>query len=635
MIKLGLDVTDPQTRSRVEKQWAAVYALRRAVQRDARARVDAFWAAPCERATDGPRAVQDRLGLTRKGLEAAASGHVDASRWMRAHVTKALALHVADEVWETVNRHLFPDRSGKRAGRPRVGGWFDFTRIPGRAKSHTKEAPVWETWRLAGSLQGHLDTYGTHPGLTVAEAVLVDRGASLLTQPKRMRVPVPPVKNGRADWWGFDGPLTVVFSGLPAGDLVLPVRLPQGSGTFPRLAHFLADPTVWHKIDLVRVQDRHAPGGWRYYAHLLVLAAGYQAESTLARRAGVPTGRVAGVDGNVSSIAVVSMPANVTEAADAAGVTVTYLSATPEQRAAAARAAKRARDRQRALDRSRRNANRDQYTPSVRQVERAARRASAGLTPRIVDTPTGARVANTAGIPTRAYRKDTLSQSYRRTRADHAADARAASQAKRARAAEFAQQIITTHGSTFTVEHVSMAAWARQWGRGIALFSPGMLVTALDHEARATGGTLTRAGTVQTALSQHCLCGRREKKPLSQRTHVCPACGLVADRDVLAAANAACVTLTHPYDPRTARVDPELHAALQRRVAAQQEALHRPTAASPPAHPSRRVGHGSHDGVVTSTGEPSPHPALPRNRHPVPSPEQADPARTHPLRVNS
>jgi hypothetical protein len=61
----------------------------------------------------------------------------------------------------------------------------------------------------------------------------------------------------------------VVFTGLPGGDLVLPVRLPQGAGQWAHLCHFLAHPGVWHKMDLVHVRDRRAPGGWRYYAHLL------------------------------------------------------------------------------------------------------------------------------------------------------------------------------------------------------------------------------------------------------------------------------------------------------------------------------------------------------------------------------
>jgi hypothetical protein len=177
---------------------------------------------------------------------------------MRAHVTKALALHVADEVWKTADRHLFVDKSGRRHGPPRVGDWFGFTRIPGRARSHTKTRPTWETWRLVGTLQSHLDGYATAPGVTVAEAVLATPGTSVFAQPKA--IPAP----GNQGWWAYTGPLAVVFTGLPGGDLVMPVRLPQGAGAFPRLAHYLADPGTWHKIDLVRVRDRRAPGGWRY-----------------------------------------------------------------------------------------------------------------------------------------------------------------------------------------------------------------------------------------------------------------------------------------------------------------------------------------------------------------------------------
>ena len=85
----------------------------------------------------------------------------------------------------------------------------------------------------------------------------------------------------------------MVFTGLPAGDLVLPVRLPQGGGQWAHLCDFLADPHVWHKIDLVR-GHRKAPGGWRYYAHLLVHQAGYQSVATRARRAQIPAGDAGG-----------------------------------------------------------------------------------------------------------------------------------------------------------------------------------------------------------------------------------------------------------------------------------------------------------------------------------------------------
>jgi Putative transposase DNA-binding domain len=127
------------------------------------------------------------------------------------------------------------------------------------------------------------------------------------------------------------------------------------------------------------------------------------------------------------------------------------------------------------------------------------------------------------------------------------------------------------HGNTITIEDCRISTWAKLWGKRIALFSPGMLVSALESECAATGGQLYRAGTRWTALSQHCLCGGRVAKTLDQRTHDCAHCGLHADRDIVSATLAACVDLTDPEDPRTARVDYELAHVLRTRLAPQQE----------------------------------------------------------------
>ncbi|MDA9912921.1 transposase [Candidatus Nanopelagicales bacterium] len=564
VIKLELDLSDDQTRSGVEGQWEAVYRLRKALQRDAHARVNAYWAAPHERAQD-PKSVRERLGVSRKGMESAAKAHVENSKWMRDHLTKATALHVADEVWESIDRHLFADSSGKRHGKPKIGSWFDFTRIPGRAKSHTKKTRTWETYRLVGTVAGHLTMY-QHPDLIKQERAVdaVPAGVSVLAQPRRLP---PPVKPERGSWWGHDGVMAVVYTGLPAGDLVLPVRLPQGSGRWPHLHYFLADPSVWHRIDLVRVQDRKTQGGWRYYAHLMVLKPGYVSESTRERRSATPTDRHAGVDGNVSNLAVVSV--NATGHAD---LRMGHVKVSEQQRQTSTRAAQKARRRQKALDRSRRSANTDQYDQSVRQAKRAARRSADGLTERQVLTPTGARVANKAGAPKRAYRRDTLSKTYRKTRADHASDSRATSQAKQARAKHLAAQIIATHGANLVVEDCNISTWAKLWGKGIQLFSPGMLIKALEQEAKANGGELLKASTRTTAMSQHCLCGQRVSKTLADRVHNCPSCGLGADRDLISAALAACVTFTDSANPSTAKVDYELAKNLASWWEAQQEA---------------------------------------------------------------
>ncbi len=596
VIRLELDVNDPVVGRRLERHWGAVFRLRRALQRDAAARCRAYWAAHHERAAD-PKALRQRLGLTRKGIEASAKSHIEASGWMRDHLTKALGLHVADEVWETIDRHLFADTSGRRHGPPRVGSWWDFTRIPGRARSHTKTTRTWETYRLVGTLDGHLSAY-RHPQLpasvsSAAAAAQRSAGTSILAPPARMPAPGRPATRSWAD---HEGVLAVVFTGLPGGDVVLPVRLPHGAGQWPHLCHFLGDPAVWHKIDLVRVRDRKAPGGWRYYAHLLVHRGGYQSPGTRARRAQIPAGRRAGVDANVSNLALASFPDERPER-----LAIEQITCDAIQQRAAARAAKQARDRQRALDRSRRNTNADQYGPSPRQHKRAQRRADKGLAVRQIANPGGARHARADGVPLRAYRHDTLSGRYRRTRCDCAAAARGASQAKQARADQVAAGIVATHGPSFTVEDCSISTWARLWGKRIALFSPGMLVAALKRECHAAGGRLHRAGTRHTALSQHCLCGARVPKSLDQRTHDCPHCGLHGDRDVVSAILAACVTLADPDDPRTARVDYRLAHALRDGLASQQEwegsvNRHQP----PPSPDGGSARTGSHHSVASA-----------------------------------
>jgi transposase len=316
----------------------------------------------------------------------------------------------------------------------------------------------------------------------------------------------------------------------------------------------------------VRVRDRRAPGGWRYYAHLLVHQAGYHSLAARSRRAAIPADRRAGVDANVSNLAVASFPDDQPDR-----LIIDQIDCTLEQQKAAQRAANKARAWQKALDRSRRNTNPEQYGLSQRQQKRAQRRAAAGLAAKQITNPGGPRAARADGVPLRAYRHDTLSRHYQRTRSDHATASRSVSQAKQARADQVAARIVAVHGNAITVEDCRIATWARLWGKRIALFSPGMLVAALQSECAATGGTLYRAGTRSTALSQHCLCGARVPKTLAQRTHYCGECGLVADRDITSAMLAAFVELADPDDPRTARVDYRLAHALRASLASQQE----------------------------------------------------------------
>ncbi|HET7372100.1 MAG TPA: hypothetical protein VFJ20_01915 [Gemmatimonadaceae bacterium] len=534
VLRLALDTSGPVQRARLEAMFRAGFAVHRAVQSDARHRTRAYWAAPHERAKN-PAATRDRLGLSRTALEHAAYAHLDAAPHLRRFATKALAMHLADAVWNATERHLFPDATGRRHGMPHITPWYDFTRLPGRARSHTK-ANKWETYRLVGTLDGHRARYG-------------DRGGDFV-QPRRMR-PVP-----EQPWWGYRGPLAVVFTGLAGGTLILPVRLPTAPSNQPILDHHLADPNRWHKVDLVRRRAPSAPGGWRYEAHLMVLTTPYVSPGTAARRARVAIeaiDRTAGVDVNVSNITVASH-------AHGRDMRLTRIERDATQQKRDRSRAKRRHRRERALERSRRAMNAAQYQLSKRQAKRARRRAEAGRSP-VEVVPMGPRIARADGKPMQRYRADTLSASYRRGRAAQAADAAGAAQASRDRARQIAAEVVVEHGYQLVVEDTSVAAWSRSWGRSVAAFSPGMLVAAIDREARAVAavaggsGGMARAATHTTALSQHCACGTRVPKKLGERIHACPSCRLRADRDAMAAVLASFIVFAEPGVPGSARVD--------------------------------------------------------------------------------
>ncbi|MFF3515876.1 transposase [Streptomyces sp. NPDC002573] len=436
VIRLPLDLHDPATRHRTEDLFSAMWSVKRALQRDARDAVDAYWAGDVRRETDA-KARRWELGLSREGMERRAYRHMENSKHLAHHVTKALVMHQADEVFETsISRHLFPDASGRRHGRPKTGRWWDYTRIPGRARSHTTDRK-WETFRLHGTLAGHLDTYRhrsmDRQVLTPEQAAALPAGTAVLAQPRHLPTPARPEgriatgeatakntpKTRAATWWDHTGPLAVVFTGgadSSRGDLVLPVRLPSGSGRWPYLLHFLNSPDTWHKIDLVRRRDSCAPGGWAYEAHLMVLTGGYASPATKARRtAAAALQRVAGIDGNVSNLSVVSFP-DTFDPADG-DIEATRIEPSDAELAALAKARRKDRGRKRALDRSRRASNPGQYGPSKRQQARAERRQAAGLPARDVAVPGGARAANKGGVPKQAYRRDSLSTGYQFNRA--------------------------------------------------------------------------------------------------------------------------------------------------------------------------------------------------------------------------
>ena len=89
-------------------------------------------------------------------------------------------------------------------------------------------------------------------------------------------------------------------------------------------------------------------------------------------------------------------------------------------------------------------------------------------------------------------------------------------------------------GSTFQLEQISYRAWQKQFGRSVGRSAPGMFVSLLSRLAASAGGQVVELNTRRARLSQRCHCGVVQKKPLSQRWHVCD-CGVSAQRDLYSA----------------------------------------------------------------------------------------------------
>jgi len=115
-----------------------------------------------------------------------------------------------------------------------------------------------------------------------------------------------------------------------------------------------------------------------------------------------------------------------------------------------------------------------------------------------------------------------------------------------------------------------MTSWMKLWGKRMMVFTPGRLVFALEIECTLAGGELLKAGTRSTALSQHCICGNKAKKKLSDRTHVCTVCSYTQDRDLLS----ACLGITVDFattdenkvKPSTAFINPIRLQLLQKQL---------------------------------------------------------------------
>lgn len=87
---------------------------------------------------------------------------------------------------------------------------------------------------------------------------------------------------------------------------------------------------------------------------------------------------------------------------------------------------------------------------------------------------------------------------------------------------------IVRQGHDIRIEKLSYFGWQQQFGRSVSLRAPGRFVDALKCSVgRTDTALLHEISTQQSKLSQLChACGSYTRKPLAQRYHCCPQCGL-------------------------------------------------------------------------------------------------------------
>lgn len=93
---------------------------------------------------------------------------------------------------------------------------------------------------------------------------------------------------------------------------------------------------------------------------------------------------------------------------------------------------------------------------------------------------------------------------------------------------------ILAKGKYIYTEKLSYKAFQKRYGKSIGIRAPKLFLSTLRRKAESAGGYMIEFNTRTTALSQTCICGRKEKKSLSERVHTCE-CGVIAQRDLFSA----------------------------------------------------------------------------------------------------
>jgi putative transposase len=106
-------------------------------------------------------------------------------------------------------------------------------------------------------------------------------------------------------------------------------------------------------------------------------------------------------------------------------------------------------------------------------------------------------------------------------------------------------------GRNIKTEKLSYKAFQRMFGRSVGKRAPGGFMARLKQIAENAGESVQEFPTRETKLSQRCVCGRIQKKSLSERIHRC-ACGVLHQRDLWSAFLARHVDTDNGFQVATA-----------------------------------------------------------------------------------
>lgn len=94
---------------------------------------------------------------------------------------------------------------------------------------------------------------------------------------------------------------------------------------------------------------------------------------------------------------------------------------------------------------------------------------------------------------------------------------------------------ILAQGDVIKLEKLSYRTFQKRYGKSVGFRGPGTFVNHLRRKAGNADAEIDEFPTTSTRLSQVCVCGAIEKKPLSQRWHTC-GCGVgPVQRDLFSA----------------------------------------------------------------------------------------------------